>query len=88
MDDPFPVQTPTKALSEADQLSFHLVSPPAVIGNLINSANGRLNPGAKQDLDNGTSLSRTPTRSRFCDFGTRVNLFLFIELDSLNKFYS
>ncbi|TPP58813.1 hypothetical protein FGIG_09487 [Fasciola gigantica] len=35
MDDLFSVQTPTKALSEADHLSFHLSSPPAVLRNLV-----------------------------------------------------
>ncbi|OON23736.1 Myb-like DNA-binding domain protein [Opisthorchis viverrini] len=38
-DDNFLVQTPTKALSETDQMSFHLVSPPAVLRNLASGNN-------------------------------------------------
>lgn len=53
-EDPFVVQTPTKDLSEADQQSFHLSSPPVLLGNLVQS---RL--GNKFDLD------RIPLSSRF-----------------------
>lgn len=53
----FVIQTPTKALSEADQLSFHLTSPPAVLGSAGRYPVTNLN----QKI---TDLDKTPIGSR------------------------
>ncbi|CAH8612398.1 unnamed protein product [Schistosoma rodhaini] len=53
----FVIQTPTKALSEADQLSFHLTSPPAVLGSAGRYPVTNLNHKT-------TDLDKTPIGSR------------------------
>ncbi|CAH8561498.1 unnamed protein product [Schistosoma margrebowiei] len=53
----FVIQTPTKALSEADQLSFHLTSPPAVLGSAGRYPVTSLNHKT-------TDLDKTPIGSR------------------------
>ncbi|KAF5405318.1 hypothetical protein PHET_01209 [Paragonimus heterotremus] len=59
-EDHFFVQTPTKALSEADQLSFHLASPPAVLRNLVSGSSTARYVGFTQKPDS----RRTPNRMR------------------------
>uniref|UniRef100_A0A5K4FBD1 Uncharacterized protein n=1 Tax=Schistosoma mansoni TaxID=6183 RepID=A0A5K4FBD1_SCHMA len=57
----FVIQTPTKALSEADQLSFHLTSPPAVLGSAGRYPVTNLNHKI-------TDLDKTPIGSRIPRF--------------------
>ncbi|CAH8509218.1 unnamed protein product [Schistosoma turkestanicum] len=57
----FVIQTPTKALSEADQLSFHLTSPPAVLGSAGRYATTTNVNNHYKLLD----LDKTPIGSRF-----------------------
>ncbi|KAA3677968.1 uncharacterized protein DEA37_0008363 [Paragonimus westermani] len=69
-EDHFFVQTPTKALSEADQLSFHLASPPAVLRNLVSGSSTARYVGFTQKHDS----RRTPSRMRHVLFNsTAVN---------------
>ncbi|KAF6768709.1 hypothetical protein AHF37_08619 [Paragonimus kellicotti] len=69
-EDHFLVQTPTKALSEADQLSFHLASPPAVLRNLVSGSSTARYVGFTQKPDS----RRTPNRMRHLLFNsTTVN---------------
>ncbi|CAH8539918.1 unnamed protein product [Dicrocoelium dendriticum] len=60
----FLVQTPTKALSESDHLSFHLSSPPTVLGNLVTGNNTPRHLGFSQkpaSIRNPNRLNQLPT---------------------------
>ncbi|KAA0187091.1 hypothetical protein FBUS_09039 [Fasciolopsis buskii] len=59
MDDLFSVQTPTKALSEADHLSFHLSSPPAVLRNLVTGNGSARYVGRTQKSEGEQMLVRS-----------------------------
>ncbi|CAL8074611.1 unnamed protein product [Calicophoron daubneyi] len=60
-EDAYPVQTPTKDLSEADQLSFHLASPPVILGSP--AAAGISAPVRCAGFKRSADVDATPIRS-------------------------